>query len=91
MDTTEAIIIEIERNPILYDKADRDYKDIVKNEIYGKQLDKKSDWQVAYVIEINLFRSRCNLFQLPHHVSFLLSNILTMSLHNTNDKNVLEL
>ena len=30
MDKTEAVIIEVQKNPILYDKAERDYKDVTK-------------------------------------------------------------
>ena len=44
MDKTEAMILEVEKNPVLYDKADKDYKDNTKKkETYGKQLDRKSD------------------------------------------------
>ena len=42
MDKTEAMILEIEKNHVLYDKADKDYKD-TKKETYGKQLVRKSD------------------------------------------------
>ena len=35
MDTTEAMLIEVEKNPIRFNKADKDYKD-TKKETYGR-------------------------------------------------------
>ena len=43
VDKTQSMILEIEKNHGLYDKADKDYKDIMKEKTYGKQLDRKSD------------------------------------------------
>ena len=52
VDKTEAMILEIEKNHVLYEKADKDYKDIMK-----KKRHMESNWTESrtdrYVIEIN--------------------------------------
>jgi hypothetical protein len=35
---TEVMIIELEKNNVLYDKSRKDYKDIVKKETFGNRL-----------------------------------------------------
>ena len=41
VDKTEAMILEIEKNHVLYDKADTDYKDIMKKRDIWKAIGQK--------------------------------------------------
>ena len=43
MDKTEIFILEVAKNPVLFDKAEKAYKETVKKKIFGKELKKKLD------------------------------------------------
>ena len=40
------MILEVSKNPVLFDKAEKAYKETVKKKIFGRKLEKKLDWQV---------------------------------------------
>ena len=43
MDKTEILILEVAKNPVLFDKAEKAYKKTVKQKIFGRELEKKLD------------------------------------------------
>ena len=46
-DKTEILIIEVAKNPILFDKAEKAYKETVKQKIFGREWEKKLDCQLC--------------------------------------------
>jgi len=75
MNGTESMILEKENNNILYDKADKDYKDITKIKTYGmiwKAIGKKDGMTGNFFIEINFILA----------VSTMLWNCKNKCLHN---------
>ena len=43
MDNTEILILEVAKNPVLFDKAEKSYKETVKKKNFGRELEKKLD------------------------------------------------
>ena len=43
MDKTEILILKVAKNPVLFDKAEKAYKETVKKKIFGRELEKKLD------------------------------------------------
>ena len=43
MDKTEILILEVVKNPVLFDKAEKAYKETVKKKIFEMESDKKLD------------------------------------------------
>ena len=41
MDNREIFILEVAKNPVLFDKAEKAYKETVKKKIFGRELEKK--------------------------------------------------
>ena len=52
MDKTEILTLEVAKNPVLFDKAEKAYKETVKKKIFGRKLEKKLDGK--YVIYTTL-------------------------------------
>ena len=47
MDKTEVLILEFEKNPVLFDKADKSYKEAVKKKDIWRESERRLDWQVC--------------------------------------------
>ena len=43
IDKTEILILEVAKNPVLFDKAQKAYKETVTKKIFGRELEKKLD------------------------------------------------